>query len=616
VWGNITIEANLQTNFNVGFTNMKSDILIHLTQWQYWWWFWFGLLWSFYYLVIIRIIRFRSLKFRPRLATTFRPHGKWGDLIVCIIPVSWCANIITNSNFILRMIEWQSESGLLTVRIRGKQWYWIYKFELKTFTDILTVPKNVGRNKWQISTPGDLQVAEDYLQILQLRSSNRWANDLWSELSKESYLAKDVHLVSSQEQLRFNFFKNYQQNYNFGETYENSLLTNNFLDNSFEDLFSENFQENYKLIDSSLDVNLNTRLKNKKIFWENVNMEDNGSKELDEKFDGNYLNFWKSLNNNVNFSSDFNSSDYLNFWKLLTSDDLFDSRYQQNMSKKNFFNSISSLNNSNESNFMYNYFDFSEVDRSVRKSQGTNSPIRLIKYPLSNINEFDKNSENVELFRFRFNETDSTYTYRPVRQNTLLIIRQKKYKRRKSILPRAIFFKDPNTGKRLTNQDPKYQEYTFLSQNKIILKNNFNATNRYRMVRKSKNRYELTNQVLSKRLLRTRRTLVLPAHVNLTAITNSYDVVHSWFIPGLGLKLDCVPGRATHHTFYIDNVGFYYGQCAEICGRYHHHMPIRICALPFEHFLVWWQKFGLPKLLFTKNFKRFQYHYGFRKYVW
>ncbi len=615
MWGNITIEANLQTNFNVGFTNMKSDILIHLTQWQYWWWFWFGLLWSFYYLVIIRIIRFRSLKFRPRLATTFRPHGKWGDLIVCIIPVSWCANIITNSNFILRMIEWQSESGLLTVRIRGKQWYWIYKFELKTFTDILTVPKNVGRNKWQIATPGDLQVAEDYLQILQLRSSNRWANDLWSELSKESYLAKDVHLVSSQEQLRFNFFKNHQNNFNFSESYDTSLLTNNLIDNSFEDIFNENFQENYKLIDGSLDLNLNTRLKNKKLFWENVNMEDNGSKELEEKFDGNYLNFFKNLNNNTNYSNELEASNSLNFWKLLTSDDLFDSRYQQNMSKKNIFSFLSS-NVSNDSNFMYNYFDFSEVDRSVRKSQGTNSPIRLIKYPLSNINDFDKNNENVELFRFRFNETDSTYTYRPVRQNTLLIIRQKKYKRRKSILPRAIFFKDQTTGKRLTNQDPKYQEYTFLSQNKIILKNNFNATNRYRMVRKSKNRYELTNLVLSKRLLRTRRTLVLPAHVNLTAITNSYDVVHSWFIPGLGLKLDCVPGRATHHTFYIDNVGFYYGQCAEICGRYHHHMPIRICALPFEHFLVWWQKFGLPKLLFTKNFKRFQYHYGFRKYVW
>jgi heme/copper-type cytochrome/quinol oxidase subunit 2 len=103
----------------------------------------------------------------------------------------------------------------------------------------------------------------------------------------------------------------------------------------------------------------------------------------------------------------------------------------------------------------------------------------------------------------------------------------------------------------------------------------------------NRHRSELVPVTLARRLLRTKRTLVLPAHVNLTLITNSYDVVHSWFVPGLGLKVDCVPGRSTHHTFYIDNIGFYYGQCAEICGRYHHHMPIRLCALPFEHFVVW-----------------------------
>jgi hypothetical protein len=45
------------------------------------------------------------------------------------------------------MIEWQSESGFISVRIRGKQWYWVYKFELKTFTDLFTIPKNVGHNK-------------------------------------------------------------------------------------------------------------------------------------------------------------------------------------------------------------------------------------------------------------------------------------------------------------------------------------------------------------------------------------------------------------------------------------------------------------------------------------
>jgi len=114
----------------------------------------------------------------------------------------------------------------------------------------------------------------------------------------------------------------------------------------------------------------------------------------------------------------------------------------------------------------------------------------------------------------------------------------------------------------------------------------FDPSKLYRSLKKNKVRHEDMPVQLSRRLLRTKKTLVLPAHVNLTVITNSYDVVHSWFIPALGVKLDCVPGRSTHHVFYCDSVGFYYGQCAEICGRYHHHMPIRICALPFEHFVV------------------------------
>ena len=138
----------------------------------------------------------------------------------------------------------------------------------------------------------------------------------------------------------------------------------------------------------------------------------------------------------------------------------------------------------------------------------------------------------------------------------------------------------------------------------------------YQMMKKNKVKSEVFNAQLSRRLLRTRKTLVLPAHVNLTLVTNSYDVVHSWFIPSLGLKMDCVPGRSTHHSFYVDNVGFFYGQCAEICGRYHHHMPIRLCMLPYEHFFVWWQHFGLPKLLNTFSKSKYESDYSFKDFTW
>ena len=77
-----------------------------------------------------------------------------------------------NSNFILKLIEWQSESSLFTLRVRAKQWYWIYKLDLRNIADIFSAPRNLGRNKWQFSTFGDLQTAEDYLHIMQMRAYN------------------------------------------------------------------------------------------------------------------------------------------------------------------------------------------------------------------------------------------------------------------------------------------------------------------------------------------------------------------------------------------------------------------------------------------------------------
>lgn len=583
MWGNIVTEVSLQSNFGVSFSNTKSDVLIHLTQWQYWWWFWFSFLWAFYYLVVLRVIRFRTLKFRPRIATTYRPHGKWGDVLICLIPISWCANIITNSNFILRMIEWQAETGLLTVRIRGKQWYWIYKFELKTFTDILTVPKSVGRNKWQITTPGDLQIADDYLHILQLRSQNKWVKKYWNDLSQKFARVKNFHLISPQEQLQYNFYDNY-----------NKLVLLNSLDNlhvnvktdsiDIENITNYNLNKNFKLLNKNIWENILVRINNKKSSWSNVPEE------------------WED--NNIFASTKLNS---------LLKSNLFINRKSQIELKDSILNLLKPTTPSVYSNILYNYNDFLEVNRWVKRGQGTNTPVRLIKYPISNKTNFDFNKDILELFRFRFTENETSIKHKPISNSTFLTMKQKRYKRRKTIPARVKFQKDikgNNTKKVRWSANP------YLFNNESIIQNFGNPTKQYNFFKKNKMRYELTSVVLSKRMLRTRRTLVLPAHVNITAVTNSYDVIHSWFIPGLGLKMDCIPGRATHHNFYIDNVGFYYGQCAEICGRYHHHMPIRICALPFEHFLLWWHTFGLPKLLFTSSKKRYGFHYGVRKFRW
>ena len=168
-------------------------------------------------------------------------------------------------------------------------------------------------------------------------------------------------------------------------------------------------------------------------------------------------------------------------------------------------------------------------------------------------------------------------------EQTFLVLKQKRYKRKKIVPQRVRLVKD--------DLDFRAEKVKFADRPCFVSTNfldsvQFEPTKLYRSMKKNKVRHEDMPVQLSRRLLRTKKTLVLPAHVNLTVITNSYDVVHSWFIPALGVLLVCVPGRSTHHVFYCDNVGFYYGQCAEICGRYHHHMPVRLCILPFEHFVI------------------------------
>ena len=67
----------------------------------------------------------------------------------------------------------------------------------------------------------------------------------------------------------------------------------------------------------------------------------------------------------------------------------------------------------------------------------------------------------------------------------------------------------------------------YLVQNKLVVDNFSSVRKQYRMFTKNKNSSEDISNVLGRRLLRTKRTLVLPTHVNITIITNSYDVIHS-----------------------------------------------------------------------------------------
>src|SRR6266568_700737 len=65
------------------------------------------------------------------------------------------------------------------------------------------------------------------------------------------------------------------------------------------------------------------------------------------------------------------------------------------------------------------------------------------------------------------------------------------------------------------------------------------------------------------------------------------DVLHSFGVPSLGLKLDAVPGRLNQVSFLAERSGTFYGQCSEICGVWHGFMPIVVEAVSSPDFIVW-----------------------------
>nr|UIF91931.1 cytochrome c oxidase subunit II [Crenidorsum sp.] len=76
------------------------------------------------------------------------------------------------------------------------------------------------------------------------------------------------------------------------------------------------------------------------------------------------------------------------------------------------------------------------------------------------------------------------------------------------------------------------------------------------------------------RLLEVDNSFVLPLYIKVRLLVSSFDVLHSWTVPALGVKVDSVPGRLNQLNFTCNRLGIYFGQCSEICGANHSFMPI------------------------------------------
>lgn len=544
----------------------------------------------------------RTFNFNIAMNTSIRGRGKWGDFLVALIPISWCCNILINSNFILRMIEWQNESSLFTIRIQGKQWYWVYKYDPNTAQAVMSTPKNIGHNRWRVTSGQESYNADTYYQAIHLAAHLEF-QDSYSKFTKKI----DTHR------------KNLA---NLSLANDKLVVPTTWIDTT--DSTVTKVPEAYL---QSLEVGLDNILQDY-LTYDNLPAT-NTDQSSDLSSNSPMISTASHKNKSVN--SLIKNSNIL----------MHDIYYNAN----SYFNekNLNSFLVSSDKQYFSAYYDFLQLDEtsdpdSNSRHHLTTQPFRLMRGVLNqhvvDILQSSKFKDNkltkLLLLNTKFNQGGESLKDKELMPETLWGFRQKKYKRTKKFKFKPEVIYDPVTfkvigqralpsspkvdiaGVELQNLNPTYgvsldsSDTTFKERSK-----NVGDTFNYRISsRINRHRSELVPVTLARRLLRTKRTLVLPAHVNLTLITNSYDVVHSWFVPGLGLKIDCVPGRSTHHTFYIDNIGFYYGQCAEICGRYHHHMPIRLCALPFEHFVVWWQSKGVARMNRTTeiNNNRFLQH--------
>nr|AOY36475.1 cytochrome c oxidase subunit 2 [Chrysis fulgida] len=89
------------------------------------------------------------------------------------------------------------------------------------------------------------------------------------------------------------------------------------------------------------------------------------------------------------------------------------------------------------------------------------------------------------------------------------------------------------------------------------------------------------------RLLDVDNNIIIPLKENIRFLISSDDVIHSWTVPCIGIKIDAVPGRINQAMIYMKRVGLFYGQCSEICGVNHSFMPIVLESTKLYNFLEW-----------------------------
>jgi len=88
----------------------------------------------------------------------------------------------------------------------------------------------------------------------------------------------------------------------------------------------------------------------------------------------------------------------------------------------------------------------------------------------------------------------------------------------------------------------------------------------------------------------TANEIHVPLNTPVVVLTNSADVIHSFWAPSITGKRDLIPGYSSAFWFQVDKAGIYHGQCAEFCGLQHAHMGLSVVAETADKFQAWQQQ--------------------------
>ena len=81
--------------------------------------------------------------------------------------------------------------------------------------------------------------------------------------------------------------------------------------------------------------------------------------------------------------------------------------------------------------------------------------------------------------------------------------------------------------------------------------------------------------------------MVVPENTTVVISITSIDVIHSWWVPSLGGKVDAVPGYTTYTWFKAKGPALYHGQCAQLCGRQHAFMTALVDVVSPAAYQAW-----------------------------